>query len=64
MPINGLERLKMTYKIIQTNDGYMVENVHTGDYLHDSNGDNLFNSYDYALTLLETSESMTEWEQL
>ena len=54
----------MTYKIIQTNDGYMVEDVHNGDYLHDSNGDNLFNSYDYALTLLETSESMTEGEQL
>jgi len=54
----------MTYKIIETNDGYMVENQETGEYLHNHKGDNLFDSYDYALSLLETQESMTEWEQL
>jgi hypothetical protein len=54
----------MLYKIIETNDGFMVEDFETGEYLHDSNGDNLFNSYDYALSILETNESVKEWGQL
>lgn len=54
----------MLYKIIETSDGFMVENFDTGEYLHDSKGNNLFDSYDYALSILETDESVKEWEQL
>jgi len=33
---------KETFEIIKTNDGYMVINHETGEYVNDENGNNLF----------------------
>jgi hypothetical protein len=44
------------FEIIQTNDGYMVQHMEgklEGEYLHDSKGDNLFNTYAEAEELLK-----------
>lgn len=44
------------FEIIQTNDGYMVQHMEgqlEGEYLHDSKGDNLFNTYVEAEELLK-----------
>jgi len=32
------------YKVIKTNDGFMVVDKYTGDYISDEHGDNLFDS--------------------
>ena len=44
-------------EIIQTADGYMVQYMYDqlkGDYLHDAQGNNLFNTYKEAEKLLKT----------
>jgi hypothetical protein len=38
-------------EIMRTNDGYMVLDTQTDEYLHDSNGDNCFNFYEQAKIL-------------
>ena len=43
----------MKLQVIKTNDGYMVEDD-TGDYIHDINGDNLFDTYVEAEDLMNT----------
>ena len=43
----------MKLTVIKTNDGYMVEDD-TGDYIHDINGDNLFDTYVEAEDLMNT----------
>jgi hypothetical protein len=40
------------YKIINTNEGFMVRDKYTGEYAHDENGDNLFDSEEEAKKLL------------
>ena len=49
------EKIIMHYTIIYTNDGYMVEqedDENDTEYLHDENGDNLFNTYAEAREVL------------
>ena len=50
----------MRYEIMKTNDGYMVYDTQTGDYLCDGSGDNLFDSYAYAEDLMNTYNSEDE----
>lgn len=40
------------YKIIQTPDGFMVQDKYTGDYISDEHGDNLFGAEHEAQKLL------------
>jgi hypothetical protein len=40
------------YKVIKTNDGYMIENQYGSEYAHDENGDNCFDSIDEAQKML------------
>ena len=40
------------YKIIQTTDGFMVQDTDTGDYVNDEHGDNLFDAEHEAQKLL------------
>ena len=51
-------------EIIKTNDGYMVQLLN-GDYLHDANGDNLFDTFVEASALAwgleKPSEGQTNW---
>ena len=51
-------------EIIKTNDGYMVQ-LPNGDYLHDANGDNLFDTFVEASALAwgleKPSEEQTNW---
>ena len=47
------ERLVISYEIISTNDGYMVEELSDdAEYIHAPNGDNLFDTYAEACTVL------------
>ena len=49
------EHIVMTYTIISTNDGYMIEYLNEEgdtDYIHAPNGDNLFDSYVGASVVL------------
>jgi hypothetical protein len=46
----------MTYNIIKTNDGYMVEQE-DGDYLCDANGNNLFDWYHEADALIPKAQT-------
>lgn len=40
------------YEVIKTNDGFMVRDKHTGDYIDDEHGDNLFDSEHEAQKLM------------
>jgi hypothetical protein len=40
------------YKVIKTNDGFMVVDESTGEYAHDEEGDNCFDSIEEAQQLL------------
>lgn len=40
------------YEVIQTNDGFMVLDKYTGDYISDEHGDNLFDSEHEAQKLM------------
>lgn len=40
------------YEVIKTNDGFMVLDKYTGDYLDDEHGDNLFDSEHEAQKLM------------
>ena len=40
------------YVIITTNNGYMIYNNDDGDYIHDDNGDNLWDTIDEANNVL------------
>ena len=40
------------YEVIKTNDGFMVRDKYTGDYLDDEHGDNLFDSEHEAQKLM------------
>jgi hypothetical protein len=42
----------MMYEVIQTNDGFMVLDKYTGDYISDEHGDNLFDSEHEAQKLM------------
>jgi hypothetical protein len=49
------EHVVITYTIISTNDGYMIEyenEDNDADYIHAPNGDNLFDSYVGASVVL------------
>ena len=43
----------MTYEIIKTNDGYMILTRPATDYLHDSNGDNLWDTHAEAQAVID-----------
>jgi len=43
----------MSFEIIKTDDGYMVINHETGDYVNDENGDNLFDDLKDAERILK-----------
>jgi hypothetical protein len=43
----------MKLQVIKTNDGYMVEDD-TGDYIHDINDNNLFDTHSEAEDLMHT----------
>jgi hypothetical protein len=48
---------EMKLTVIKTNDGYMVEHLEgddLGGYLCDTNGDNLFDTYEEAEDLMHT----------
>jgi hypothetical protein len=49
----------MTYNIIKTNDGYMVEQE-DGDYLCDANGNNLFDWYHEADAIIPKAQTSYE----
>jgi hypothetical protein len=40
------------YEVVKTNDGFMVLDKYTGDYLDDEHGDNLFDSEHEAQKLM------------
>ena len=40
------------YEVIKTNDGFMVRDKYTGDYINDEHGDNLFDSEHEAQKLM------------
>ena len=40
------------YQVTKTNDGFMVVDHHTGDYVHDEDGNNLFDLESEANKLL------------
>lgn len=40
------------YKVINTDDGYMVEDHYDGTYVHDENGDNCFYTIEEAQKML------------
>lgn len=42
----------MNYEVIKTNDGFMVVDQSTGDYVHDEEGNNLFDSESEARKLV------------
>jgi hypothetical protein len=42
----------MMYEVVKTNDGFMVVDQSTGDYVHDEQGNNLFDSENEAKKLL------------
>jgi hypothetical protein len=49
------EHVVITYTIISTNDGYMIEYENEDndtDYIHAPDGDNLFNTYAQACVVL------------
>ena len=47
------ERIVISYEIISTNDGYMVEALNEdAEYIHAPNGDNLFDTYAEACVVL------------
>ena len=45
------------YKVIKTNDGFMVEDQYEGEYIHDEHGNNLFDS-EYEAQQLMTIAGM------
>ena len=47
-------------EIIKTNDGYMVQ-LPSGDYLHDANGDNLFDTFVEASALAYGLPKPDQW---
>lgn len=47
------------YKVIKTNDGFMVEDQYEGAYVHDENGNNLFDS-EYEAQQLMTIARMRD----
>jgi hypothetical protein len=40
------------YEVVKTNDGFMVVDKYTGDYISDEHGDNLFDSEREAQKLM------------
>jgi len=42
----------MMYEVVKTNDGFMVLDKYTGDYISDEHGDNLFDSEREAQKLM------------
>jgi hypothetical protein len=47
------ERIVISYEIISTKDGYMVEALSDdAEYIHAPNGDNLFDTYAQACIVL------------
>jgi hypothetical protein len=47
------------YKVIKTNDGFMVEDQYEGEYVHDEHGNNLFDS-EYEAKQLMTIAGMRD----
>ena len=47
------------YKVIKTNDGFMVEDQYEGAYVHDENGNNWFDS-EYEAQQLMTIARMRD----
>ena len=47
------------YQVIKTNDGFMVEDHYDGEYVHDENGNNLFDS-EYEAQQLMTIARMRD----
>lgn len=52
------------YEVIKTNDGFMVRDKHTGDYIDDEHGDNLFDSEKEAKKLLLIARMRIAIDQL
>lgn len=52
------------YEVIKTNDGFMVRDKYTGEYAHDENGDNLFDSEEEAKKLLLITRMRVAIDQL
>lgn len=50
----------MRYELMKTNDGYMVRDTDTDEYICDGRGDNLFESYAYAEDLMNTYNNEVE----
>lgn len=51
------------YEVIKTNDGFMVLDKYTGDYISDEHGDNLFDSEREAqklMTIARMQEAIIE----
>ena len=51
------------YEVIKTNDGFMVVDKYTGDYISDEHGDNLFDSEHEAqklMTIARMQEAIIE----
>lgn len=53
----------MMYEVTKTNDGFMVRDKYTGDYINDEHGDNLFDSEHEAqklMTIARMQEAIIE----
>jgi len=53
----------MMYQVTKTNDGFMVVDKYTGDYISDEHGDNLFDSEREAqklMTIARMQEAIIE----
>ena len=53
----------MMYEVVKTNDGFMVLDKYTGDYISDEHGDNLFDSEREAqklMTIARMQEAIIE----
>ena len=51
------------YEVVKTNDGFMVLDKYTGDYISDEHGDNLFDSEREAqklMTIARMQEAIIE----
>ena len=51
------------YEVVKTNDGFMVLDKYTGDYISDEHGDNLFDSEHEAqklMTIARMQEAIIE----
>ena len=54
----------MTYEIIKTNDGYMILTRPATDYLHDSNGDNLWDTHAEAQAVIDKMPKLKTYKVL